>query len=395
MLRMSRPVRADARFGARRSAIGVDLKIAIIAKQVSRKGTPPRLWSSRVRRPLILESELAAAISPRAYRCLNALAGAAAGDARLDRAAAEFWLGRQLEFLGVRRPAVWADGPQAACRAVATEPWTDLPRHASRLARDAALTTARRFPVRAAPPGPAQLAEAAAAAARDAVEKLMSEHLQSAVDDPVLSRRMNGVWGYRWRHHRAGKERSSAVAGAWLDDERIQAPETAVTIAQKNLPAPPAPTGWGAQWRDGWIDGWARVGRPAGRRGDSINEDWAILLESVVEQAGAAALDKAWRQIAGTLIESRRLAIYGAWIALAQFRAGPPIEDASDWRAHIRGYWRPFYEQAMAGLGWCWLTPDAIVCLPRPAMRWADGDALAIWPNGERIAVAGARTVRG
>jgi hypothetical protein len=276
------------------------------------------------------------------------------------------------------------------------EPWTDLPRHAGELAQLAAAATARGFPVRAARPDFARLAAAASEAARDCVFDRLAPALRSAVDDPVLSARMNAAWRYRWRHHSAGQARSAAVADAYLRDRRIEIPEAALTIAQRglSLPPPPAPLGWAEAWLDGWMTGWARVGRPAGRRGDSIDEDWAALLEGAGEQAAASALDRAWRLIAGTVIESRRLAIYGAWVGVAQFYAGPPVEDALLWRRLIRGFWRPFYEQATAGLGWCWFAPDAVVCLPRPAIRRLDGGVLAEWPNGEQTSIPQAQRAR-
>jgi hypothetical protein len=300
----------------------------------------------------------------------------------LDRARVEHWLDVQLTYLDVQSRPVWADGPLAAWHAVSAEPWQELGRQATWLAEQTAGETVRKahvFGVR--PTLAAVMAAAKAAAQHVGGGGWVAEMLQDSVSAPRIGRRLDGLWRHRWEHRRAAQRRGLQISEAWLTSRPNESIDSHFSHADRSRLGLDEPAGWSGAWMNAWTSKWTEIVQPDA----DADEKLAILIETVGEEAATTVLQRAHTRLVGIATTRRRDVVYGAWRALAEFAQGPPTTDLEAWRSCMRRYWRPFYEQAAGGLGWCWFTADAVVCLPRPTVSLHGKCVVARWPNGEEI----------
>ncbi|HUA77592.1 MAG TPA: hypothetical protein VMA86_07960 [Acetobacteraceae bacterium] len=342
-------------------------------------------------------------IRPSVRRRLRVLAGGDPARPRLDRGRVEAALHRQMRVLGIDRPIAWQGGLGAAREAVIARALASLPERIPEIARAAArrLARARGLCVHVPEPGAEQrdFVVAAKAAAWRAAYDAMERQIAAAVHDPRYAERTSHPWNARWGERAARGRARGAVADLYLACRQPRNLRAAIRggndAAREPVLDAPAPPSFAEDWMSAWMIAWAEIlenpeaiDDPYGEAGQAA---WDALLERAGGEAGREVLTAARSCAFAAFVENALDPVYGAWCALGELNAGSPGGDlARPWSGILRSFWLPFLQMSTAGLALYWATPEAIICLPRPALffrggaRESDEELAVVWPDGER-----------
>ncbi|HUC17083.1 MAG TPA: hypothetical protein VMA37_05275 [Acetobacteraceae bacterium] len=341
-------------------------------------------------------------IRPSVRRRLKVLAGGDPARPLLDRKRVEAALHRQMRALRIDRPIVWQDGLTSACERVTARALMPLAGAIPEIALATVRRLARERGLRMHVPeqGAERLGFVAAAkkVAWQAASERTERPIIAAVLDPLHAERTSHPWNARWGERPSRRDARGAIAELYFVCRQPQTLNAAFRqscdVAREGmLGAAPAPS-FAADWMKAWMIAWAEtLGNPPtgdDPYGEAGQAAWDSLLEEAGGEAGREVLAATRSNAFAAFVDNALDPIFGAWCALGELNAGSPGGDlARPWRWILRSFWLPFLHMSLSGLALYWATPEAVICLPRPALFLhpngadRDRDMAILWPDGE------------